>query len=78
MIDKLKQFIIDLLTARNGTDYSLTKIMGIFAGITMIIRFWQLPTPDFQGFAIGMAAIMGALAAKYYVETPAEKPTNDA
>ena len=68
MKDKLIQFLVDLLTARNGVDYSLTKLMGISAGITMIVKFWQLPTPDFQGFAIGISAIMAALAAKYYSE----------
>jgi len=68
MFRGLLQFFLDALTARNGADYSLTKMLGISAGITMTVRFWQLPTPDFQGFAIGIAAIMAALAAKYYVE----------
>jgi hypothetical protein len=70
MFATLKQFLVDALTARNGIDYSLTKMLGIAAGVTMIVRFWQLPTPDFLGFAGGIAAIMGALAAKYYVEQP--------
>ena len=70
MIAQLKQFFIDALTARNGTDYSLTKMLGIAAGVTMIVRFWQISTPDFIGFAGGIAAIMAALAAKYYVEQP--------
>ncbi len=77
MKSKIAQFLVDVLTARNGVDYSLTKIMGISAGITMIVKFWQLTTPDFLGFATGIAAIMAALAAKYFTETPkTEEPTN--
>jgi hypothetical protein len=67
------KFITDLLTARNGMDYSLTKLVGVAAVVTMIVKFWQIDTPDFVGFGMGVGALMGALAAKYYVEQPAKE-----
>jgi len=67
-MNKILQIFNDLLTARNGVDYSLTKIVGVSAAVEMLVKFWQLPTPDFFGFATGIGAIMAALAAKYYVE----------
>lgn len=61
-------FISNLFTARNNVDYSLTKLLGICAGGAEIVKFVQSVGADYQGFGIGIASIMAALAAKYYVE----------
>lgn len=63
------QIIKDWFTARNGIDYSLTKLIGLLAAVTMLARFWQLPQPDYIGLGMGIAVIMAALAGKYLVET---------
>jgi hypothetical protein len=68
IMNGILKFINDLLTARNGIDYSLTKLVGVAAAIEMLVKFWGVPIPDFFGFATGIGAIMAALAAKYYVE----------
>ena len=62
------EIIKNWFTARNGIDYSLTKILGTIAFLAMIVNFVWLRSVDFQGFGLGIAGMMTALAAKYYVE----------
>lgn len=62
------QFLIDLFTARNGVDYSLTKLIGIAAGVAMIYQFVASESGDYSGFGTGIGLIMAALAAKYVAE----------
>lgn len=62
------QFLKNILTARDNESYSLTKLVAIGAAVTMIIKFYQSATPDFQAFGTGVALMMAALAGKYFVE----------
>lgn len=62
------KIIIDWLTARDNTSFSLTKLIGICTIAVMLVQFVRLGSVDFQGLSIGVAAMMAALAAKYYVE----------
>lgn len=64
----LRQFFRNIFTGRNNVDYSLTKLFGIAAIAVMVYRFVQVPVPDFLGFSGGVASLIAALAAKYYVE----------
>lgn len=72
----LKCILKDVFTARNGLDYSLTKLIGISASGAMIYKFCAGVSPDFLGFAGGISAIIAALAAKYHVEKGEEDATN--
>jgi len=64
----MKQLVKDLFTARNGIDYSLTKLLGVSAGVAMIYQFIRLDSTDYTGFGTGIGLLMAALAAKYYAE----------
>lgn len=55
-------------TARDGISYSLTKLFGAVSIAGMTWNFVALQSKDFNGFGMGVAAILGALAAKYFVE----------
>ncbi len=61
------------MTARDNLTWSFTKLLGMGAGITMIVKFWKTPTPDYQSFGIAITGIIAALAYKYSVEKD-EKP----
>lgn len=65
----MSNFLKDWLTAKNGIDYSLTKSLGIGAGVAMIFNFVSEGSVDFSGFGTGIGLLMGALAAKYFVES---------
>jgi len=62
------KLIQDWFTARNGTDYSLTKILGMSAGAAMIYNFVANESGDYSGFGTGIGLVMAALAAKYFAE----------
>lgn len=69
MIQTIKNILNDWFTARNGVDYSLTKLAFIFAVSEMGWKFHEsITTPDYVGFSAGIAGLMTAMAAKYYVE----------
>lgn len=60
--------IKDWFTARNGVDWSLTKLYGTLAMSALIFNFVRAGSIDFSGFGIAVAALIAALAAKYAVE----------
>jgi len=64
----MMQIIKDWLTARNGVDFSLTKLFAIAAVVAMIFNFTYHGSMDFQGLGIAVAGIIATLAAKYHVE----------
>ena len=64
MFDYLKH----ILTGRDNSTFSLSKLIGIAGGAAMIAQFLGSGSVDFQGFGIGVSTIMAALAAKYFVE----------
>lgn len=64
----MNNFFKNVLTARDNISFSLTKLVGISAAVAMVVNFIRLGSVDFDGFGVGMAALMAALAAKYFVE----------
>jgi hypothetical protein len=64
----MKQMLKDWLTARNGDDFSLTKLIIIATVATMLYGFIKTGSVDYQGLAIGITALCAALVAKYHVE----------
>lgn len=69
----MNEFLKNIFTARDGLSYSLTKLVGIAAAIAMVVNFIRLASTDFGGFGTGIALLMTALAAKYYVEDKEQK-----
>lgn len=65
---KIEQILKDWATARNGVDFSFTKLLGMIAGAVLVYKFLSDPSSDYIGFASGVSLIMAALAAKYLVE----------
>jgi len=64
----MMNIIKNWLTARNGDDYSLTKIIAITTVVAMVFNFVYHASNDFQGLGIAAAGIIATLAAKYHVE----------
>lgn len=64
----MNQFVKDLGTARNGQDWSLTKLFATLGSLAMVINFVRAESVDFQGLGIGLGAMIAAMAAKYAVE----------
>jgi hypothetical protein len=62
------QIIKDYLTAKNGIDFSLTKLIIIATTGTMLYQFIKTGSVDYSGLAIGITALCAALVAKYHVE----------
>jgi hypothetical protein len=49
-------------------------LLASFSGIEMLIKFWQLPSPDYQGMGIGISVIIGALAGKSFIDQRMDRP----
>ncbi len=56
------------MTARDNVTWSFTKLLGMGAGVAMIVKFWRTATPDYQSFGIAITGIIASLAYKYSVE----------
>lgn len=67
-MNKFLQILKDWLTARNGEDYSLTKLAFIAAVGTISYKFCVAESVDYLGYAGGVTALIAAMAAKYHVE----------
>jgi hypothetical protein len=61
-------FFKNIFTARDNSTFSLSKLIAIGSAGAMIGEFIYKGSVDFQGFGIGITAIVGSLAAKYFVE----------
>jgi hypothetical protein len=57
-----------LLTARDNKTYSLTKLVAVVAAMAMVRNFVVTDSVDFNGFGLGIGAMIASMAAKYYVE----------
>lgn len=64
----MKTIIKNWFTARDNLTFSMTKLLGISAGASMVFNFVTHHSLDYQGFGTGIGLIMAALAAKYFVE----------
>ena len=62
------KFITDLFTERDGTSFCIGRVLGAAAIVEMMVKFADVAHVDYQGFAIGVAALIAALAAKNYSE----------
>lgn len=66
MFTPIKQW----LTGRDNSTYSLSKIVVIATISAMLFNFIKTGSVDFQGLGIGVTGILGAMAAKFFVEKP--------
>ena len=57
-------FIKNLFTERDGVSWCIGRVMGAAAIIEMMVKFSDVNHVDYQGFAIGVAALIAAIAAK--------------
>lgn len=67
---RVKNYIHDVFTARNGEDYSETKLIAFMGACTMMGEFLATHSQSYLQLALGLSAIMAALAGKYFVEKP--------
>ncbi len=58
----------NIFTGRDNSTFSLTKLIATLAALAMVCNFIRAVSVDFQGFGIGIAAMIAALAAKYATE----------
>jgi hypothetical protein len=63
------EFLKNIFTANDNATFSMTKVIAITAVVSMTYTFISVISQDFQGYGIGVSIIMGALAAKYFVES---------
>lgn len=65
-----RTYVKDVFTARNGEDFSATKLIAFMAALAMIGEFVVTHSQNYLQLGLGIGAIMAALAGKYFVETP--------
>ena len=58
----------DIFTSRDNSTFSMSKLIAIGAACGMIFEFLKTGSVDFQGFGIGVASVIGALAAKSFTD----------
>lgn len=73
MIEFLKNFLHNILTARDNLTFSLSKIIAIAGVVGLCFNFVKLGSADFQGFGLAVSILIAALAGKYFVEDKAQK-----
>ena len=61
-------FIKQLFTERDGVNWCIGRVLGGAAIIEMMVKFADVSHVDYQGFAVGVAALIAAIAAKNYSE----------
>lgn len=69
-VEFVRTYVKHVFTARNGEDYSLTKLIAFMGALAMIGEFVVIHSQEYLQLALGISAIMAALAGKYFVETP--------
>ena len=62
------KYLIDILTSRNGVDFSMSKLIAIVGCFTLCGEFLYVKSADFQGLGIALTALIGSLAAKSFVD----------
>lgn len=63
-------YLKNIFTGRDNTTFSAVKLIAITAALAMVCNFLRTLSVDFQGFGIGIGAMIAALAAKYVTEKP--------
>lgn len=61
-------YLKHLLTARNGNDWSFTKLAGACTVGVMLFNFVKVASVDFSGLGLAVGGVLAAMAAKYHVE----------
>lgn len=77
LFQKIGKSIKDALTETDGS-WCLGRTLALIAGSIMLYKFAQSTHADYQGFAIGISAIIASLAAKNYSERFDKKDTPNA
>ena len=62
------KYLIDIFTSADNASFSMSKLIVFVGGLSMCGEFVYKGSVDFQGFAIGIASIVGALAVKTYTD----------
>ena len=62
------EFLKHIFTSSDNLTYSMSKVLAALGGVSLCTNFVWHHLTDLQGFGIGMASIIGALAAKTFVE----------
>lgn len=67
-MEKIKDILKHLFTARDGEAYSLTKLIVIASASTMIYKFATGTEVNFTDFGTGISLIGAIQVGKYFVE----------
>lgn len=57
-------FLKNWFTEADNATFCIVRALGGTAGVAMIYKFIESPASDYQGFAVGIAAICAAVALK--------------
>lgn len=57
------------LTETDNATFCIVRALGTCAGVIMLYKFVDSATADYQSFAVGIAAIMAAIALKNSTES---------
>lgn len=60
----MKQYLLNIFTSRDNETFSMSKLIGFMAAVTLIGEFIRMSSVDFQGFGVAIAALLAAFAAK--------------
>jgi hypothetical protein len=60
----MKELLMNIFTSADNSTYSMSKIIGFLGSMAIIGQFIRVGSVDFQGFAIGLAALITAFAVK--------------
>lgn len=63
-VDCVIKLFKDLFTERDGVSYCLGRFIAFAAAVEMIYKFTDSSHIDYQGFAVGICAIIASIAAK--------------
>lgn len=57
-----------LFTENDGISWCPVRIIGALGAVEMMVKYYQVASPDHIGFGTGFAAVLAAIAAKNFTE----------
>ena len=48
-------------------------LLAVWASIEIVLKFKQVPVPDYTGFVTGIAGVIAVISGKHYWDTKSDK-----